>query len=115
VPPPTYSHAPTPRPQVARDLLLAPVAASIDVELQHLRRLTVAELGLELDSLEQCTTREARASVVLKAALRDVDTHNWWAEITDDGARLRLTGGSVSLDLGLSPSLIDYIQGSDGH
>jgi len=77
--------------------------------------LTVAELGLELDSLEQCTTREARASVVLKAALRDVDTHNWWAEITDDGARLRLTGGSVSLDLGLSPSLIDYIQGSDGH
>jgi hypothetical protein len=44
-----------------------------------------------------------------------VDTHHWWAEITDDGARLRLTGGSVSLDLGLSPTLMHYIQGSDGH
>ena len=114
-PPPADRPPPAPRPRVPRDLLLAPVAAAIDVELQHLRGLTVAELGLELDSLERCTTRDARASCVLHAALKDVDTHSWWAEITDDGARLRVTGGSVSLDLGLSPALMRYIGGSDGH
>jgi len=108
--PPETKRPPSLRPRVPRDLLLAPVAAAIDVELQHLRGLTVAELGLELDGLERCGTREDRAASVLRAALRDVDTHQWYAEITDDGARLRLTGGSVSLDLGLSPSLIRYIQ-----
>jgi hypothetical protein len=113
--PPPRVRPPTLRPRIPRDLLLAPVAAAIDLELQHLRGLTVAELGLELDSLEQCTTRDERASCVLQAALKGVDTHHWWAEITDDGARLRLTGGSVSLDLGLSPTLMHYIQGSDGH
>ena len=87
------------------------MAAAIDVGLQHLRALTVGELGLELDGLEQHATREERASSVLRAALKDVDTHRWWAEITDDAARLRLTGGSVSLDLGLSPALIRYIEG----
>jgi len=114
LPPPTL-RPPALRPRVPRDLSLAPVAAAIDLELQHLRKLTVAELRLELDSLEQCATREARASRVLQAALKDVDTHHWWAEITDDAARLRLTGGSVSLDLGLSPALMHFIEDSDGH
>lgn len=110
--PPEAHRAPSLRPRVPRDLLLAPVAAAIDVELQHLRDLTVAELALELDGLERCKTREDRAASVLRGALRDVDTHHWYAEITDDAARLRLAGGSVSLDLGLSPSLIHYIQGT---
>ena len=100
------------RPKVPRDFSLAPVAAAIDIELQHLRPLTVVELESELDGLERCASREERASCVLQAALRDVDTHGWWAEITDDAARLRLTGGSVSLDLGLSPTLMRYIEGA---
>jgi hypothetical protein len=102
-------------PRVPRDLLLAPVAAAIDINLQHFRALPVDELRLELDILERFTTREERASCVLRAALKGVDTHHWFAEITDDGARLRLTGGSVSLDLGLSWVLMYYIQGPDGH
>jgi hypothetical protein len=40
--------------------------------------------------------------------------HHWKAEITDDAARLRLSGGSVTLDLGLSAALLDYIEGTDG-
>jgi len=103
---------PTRLPRVPGDLLLAPVAAAIDLNLQHLRALTVGELSLELDILEECATRDDRASRVARAALRDVDTHGWLAEITDDGARLRLTGGSVSLDLGLSRELMRYIQGT---
>ncbi len=114
VPPPDHGSLPALRPRIPKDLLLAPVAARIDVELQHLRGLSVPELSLELDALEQCTTPGERASRVLKAALKDVDTHQWWAEITDDAARLRLTGGSVSLDLGLSPAIMHYIQGSNG-
>lgn len=109
---PQTSRLPALRPKVARDFSLAPVAAAIDIELQHLRPLTVSELGLELDGLQRCANREDRSSCVLQAALRDVDTHGWWAEITDDAARLRLTGGSVSLDLGLSPTLMRYIEGA---
>ena len=108
--PPT--RLPTRLPRVPGDLLLAPTAAAIDINLQHFRDLPLATLGLELDVLEQCTTREERAACVLQAALRGVDTHRWEAAITDDGLRLRLTGGSVSLDLGLSRALMDYIQGS---
>jgi hypothetical protein len=110
--PPGTQRPPSLRPRSARDLLLAPVAAAIDGELQYLRDLTVAELRLELDALDRCETREDRAASVLRAALREVDTHGWYAELTDDSARLRLTGGSVSLDLGLSPSLISYLQGA---
>ena len=44
-------------------------------------------------------------------ALREVDLHHWDAAITDDFARLRLSGGSVSLDLGLSASILAYIRG----
>jgi hypothetical protein len=107
---------PTIPPKVPRDFLLAPVAAEIDLNLQRLRDLSMEdlrfELDLELDRPEIRKTREERAQRILQAALRNVETHNWAAEITDDGARLRLSGGSVSLDLGLSATILRYIEGS---
>ena len=109
---------PTIPPRVPRDLVLAPVAAEIDQNLQRLRDITLDELrfelDLELDRPEMRKTREERASRVLEVALRNVDTHHWHAEITDDGARLRLSGGSVSLDLGLSATILRYIEGEPG-
>jgi len=109
---------PTIPPKVPRDILLAPVAAEIDLNLQRFRDLSPDELrfelDLELDRPEMRHTREERASRILQAALRHVDTHHWTAEITGDGARLRLAGGSVTLDLGLSATILHYIDGSDG-
>lgn len=106
---------PTIPPKAPRDLVLAPVAAEIDLNLQRLRDLPLEqlkfELDLALDRPELRHTRDERVSRVLAAALRNVDTHNWDAAISDDGARLRLSGGSVSLDLGLSATLLRYIEG----
>jgi hypothetical protein len=109
---------PTIPPKVPRDLVLAPVAVEIDHTLQRVRDLSLEdlrfELDLELDRPELRKTRAERASRVLEVALRNVDTHHWEAAISDDGARLRLSGGSVSLDLGLSATLLRYIEGDDG-
>jgi hypothetical protein len=100
-------------PKVPRDLALAPVAAEVDLKLQRFRDISPeeirAQLDLELDRPELRHTRDERAARVLHAALRNVNMHHWSAEITEDGARLRLTGGSVTLDLGLSATLLHYI------
>jgi len=94
--------------------MLAPVAVEIDRNLKRMRDCSaqdvVAELELELDQPAVCHERDRRAELVLRQALRDVDLHGWSVEITPDGSRLRLDGGSVSLDLGLSPSITGYIQ-----
>jgi hypothetical protein len=37
--------------------------------------------------------------------------HGWQAEITYDFLRLRLTGGSVPIELGLSQAIHDYVVG----
>ena len=101
-------------PKSPRDLALAPVAAEIDLNLQRFRDLSADdlkfELDLELDRPEMRHTRDERAARVLGAALRNVEMRHWVAAITDDGARLRLSGGSVSLDLGLSATMMHYIQ-----
>jgi hypothetical protein len=62
-------------------------------------------LELELDRPAARTDRDERAQLVLEQALRNVDLHGWSAAISDDGCRLQLTGGSVSLDLGLSDGI----------
>ena len=38
-------------------------------------------------------TAPKRGGWILQEALRAVELHDWRAEITDDGARLRLSGG----------------------
>jgi len=97
-----------------RDLLLAPVAAEIDLNLQRMRdvspRDVLQELELELDRPAARTDRDERAQLVLEQALRNVDLHGWSAAISDDGCRLQLSGGSVSLDLGLSDGICRYIR-----
>ena len=100
-------------PKGPADMALAPVAAEIDINLQRLRDRAPSEidyeLGLQLDRPLMTNTRDERADHVLQAALRNIDRHGWEAAITDDGCRLRLSGGSVTLDLGLGAAVMTYI------
>jgi hypothetical protein len=95
------------------DLMLAPVAVAIDRNLETLRETPAeaieAALQMVLDRPGLGDSAEERASRVLEGALRTVDMHGWNAEIVADGSRLRLSGGSVSRDIGLSASLLDFI------
>ena len=97
-----------------KDLMLAPVAAEIDLNLQRMRDRSAdeveAQLELELDTPAMRADHDVRAKLVLEQALRGVDLHGWNATITDDGWRLHLDGGSASLDLGLSAGITAYIQ-----
>jgi hypothetical protein len=101
-------------PKNQKDLMLAPVAAEVDQNLQRLRagspRDVMAELELELDRPAMYLDRDARAELVLRQALRHVDMHGWTAAITDDVTRVHLDGGSVSIDLGLSAAITSYIE-----
>ena len=101
-------------PKVPRDIALAPVAAEIDLNLQGLRDKGLSELDielqLELNGPPRPNTREKRAAQVLRAAFRDVDLHGWHGTITEDACRLHLTGGSVTLDLGLGIGIMRYIE-----
>jgi hypothetical protein len=102
------------RPKVPTDMALAPVAAEIDINLQRLRDKSPGdiqfELELELDRPLFANTRDVRAAQVLRVALRNVDRHGWEGVITGDGCRLHLTGGSVTLDLGLGAAVMGYIE-----
>jgi hypothetical protein len=105
-------------PKNKQDLLLAPVAAEIDRNLQRLRVDSpddvLAELELELDRPAMYASPDERAELVMRQALRDVDLHGWAATLSDDGSRIHLEGGSVSLDVGLSPVITRYInEGAD--
>ncbi len=106
-------------PRNTTDLSLAPVAASIDLNLQELRDRGPAEidqaLAVKLNVDPRGATPADRRDWLLQAALRDVNLHDWSAAITGDDARLRLEGGSVTLELGLSATLLRYLQlGSAG-
>jgi hypothetical protein len=95
-------------------MALAPVAAEIDLNLQGLRDKGLTELNtelqLELNGPPMPNTRAERAAHVLRAAFRDVDLHGWQGSITEDACRLHLTGGSVTIDLGLGASIMRYIE-----
>jgi hypothetical protein len=101
-------------PKVPKDLALAPVAAAIDLNLRHLRDKSPTEIDFAIAlALNRTTTggnRADRAAWVLEEAVRGTDLHAWHAEITDDSARLKLSGGSVTIDLGLSASIMGYIE-----
>lgn len=101
-------------PRTSKDLLLAPVAAAIDFNLQRIRDRSSADVPLvlefELDHAADVATSEGRVQLVLWQAIRDVDLHGWKAAISEDAHRLTLSGGSLSLDLGLSAGLTNYIK-----
>ena len=101
-------------PKAMTDLALAPVAAQVDANLAKLRDKSPGEIAyeveLQLNRVPSDTdSAEDRAEIVRELAVRDVDLHGWEAQLTGDRFRLRLSGGSVTLDLGLSPSLLGYI------
>jgi hypothetical protein len=101
-------------PKTPVDLALAPVAAGIDLNLQELRDLEPDQLNLALqlanDRPPIPDNRAERATQVLRAALRNVELHGWDGSISDDGCRLHLSGGSVTLDLGLGATIMSYIE-----
>lgn len=102
-------------PKDHHDLSLAPVAVSIDRNLQGLRDLEphgiLVGLELVLDRPERTGRPDERADRILEAVLRNVDLHGWTAHVTSDFSRIRLTGGSVTLDVGLSATLLRFIEG----
>jgi hypothetical protein len=102
-------------PKGPHDLSLAPVAVMIDRNLQLIRDIEpheiLAHLELMLDRPERTGTRDERADRVLEAAFRNVGLHGWKGEVTADCSRVRLTGGSVTLDLGLSATILRFIDG----
>jgi hypothetical protein len=103
----------TTHPRSTQDLLLAPVAVDVDGNLRRLRDKAPSEIAfelvLEIEPPPDLSTPAQRIAGVVDVATREVNMHDWAAEITEDHARLRLVGGSVTLDLGLSASIIDYI------
>ncbi len=102
-------------PKDHHDLTLAPVAVSIDRNLQALRDLephgVLAALELVLDRPERTGRPDERADRILEAALRNVERHGWKAHVTSDFSGIRLTGGSVTLDIGLSATILRFIHG----
>ncbi len=105
-------------PKAAKDLMLAPVAAEIDLNLQRLRDKSAqgveAELEFELDRPAMSVDRQERERLVLRQALRDVDLHGWNAAVAGDGSSIRLHGGSVSLDLAVGAGASTYINDGIG-
>lgn len=101
-------------PKDRTDLLLAPVAAEVNQNLEQFRELSPTaiegELQLQLDSPLIQNTREERAQRILRVALRNVEMHGWTGQINHDASALHLDGGSVSLDLALSPTLRKYVE-----
>jgi hypothetical protein len=100
-------------PKNVRDLALAPVAAEVDHNLQRLRGKSGDEiryeLELELDEPAKVNSRDTRAELVLALAVRGVDLRGWSAEITVDASAVRLSGGSVSLDIALGTSVTAFV------
>jgi hypothetical protein len=104
------------RPKTPIDLALAPVAANLDINLARIRDVPPSEIefqiALELDRPERSGSVEERMKRVLAVAVRNVDLHGWTPTITDDHCRVRLSGGSLSLDLGLSAEIKHFIEGA---
>ena len=103
------------RPRNTIDLALAPVAAHLDMNLARLRDVPVEEIdfqiALELDRPERSGTAQERSERLLAVAVRNVELHGWTPSISDDHCRLHLQGGSVHIDLGLSATIMHYIEG----
>jgi hypothetical protein len=102
------------RPKTPTDLTLAPVAAEIDLNLQELRdepRDRIVDAIAFTLNTNPADSRDSRAKQIRELAVRGVDLHGWTAAVSDDSTRLQLRGGSVSLDVGLSASVREFIEG----
>jgi hypothetical protein len=98
------------------DLALSPVAAQIDRNLGKLRNLTSDEIAfdvaLQLDYRPRNDDARERAECIRKLAVKCIRRlWGWKVELNPDYTHLRLSGGSVPIELGLSDSIHDYIVG----
>ena len=86
------------------------------MNLARLRDMSPAEIdfqiALELDRPERSGTAEERMARLRAVAVRNVELHGWTATITDDHCGMRLSGGSVSIDLALSVPMMRFIDGA---
>jgi hypothetical protein len=100
-------------PKSLQDLSLAPVAVEIDRNLQRLRGKPFSdielELSLELDAPVEWDDPAQRREHVLAFAIRNVTLHDWDTTLTDDWSAIRLSGGSVTLDVALSRTVEDFL------
>jgi hypothetical protein len=102
------------RPKTPSDLLLAPVAAEIDQNLQPLRDAAVADIANAVATRLNAgpsVSPDGRAAQLLDFATRGVELHGWRVTMSDDASRIQLRGGSVSLDVALSRNLQRFIDG----
>lgn len=103
-------------PRQFKDLVLAPVAAEIDLNLQRVRGKSPEEIEAAFahpDFREWPATSDGRAAHVLDFALGVVDLRGWNATVTEDHLAIRLSGGSVTLDISVSASVLRFIEGTD--
>jgi hypothetical protein len=102
-------------PRAPIDLVLAPVAVHLDMNLARLRDMSPAEIefqiALALDRPERTGTAEERMERLVAVTVRNVELHGWTPKITDDHCGMRLSGGSVSIDLALSAQITRFIDG----
>jgi hypothetical protein len=97
-------------PHDVADLLLAPVALAVDARIASLSRLGPHELRAEvaLCSNHSDSTRERRESGLL-ITLGDLDDLHGWV-LSLDPRGVRLAHGQRSLVLGLSESILAYLE-----
>ena len=78
-------------PRAPIDLLLAPVAVHLDMNLARLREMSPAEIdfqiALALDRPERTGTAEERMERLVAVTVRNVELHGWTPTITDDHCR----------------------------
>ncbi len=104
-------------PKHFKDLVLAPVAVEIDLNLQRVRGKSAEEIEAAFDARVDVRPwrddREGRAARILDLAVAIVDLRGWEATMTEDYSAIRLSGGSVSLDISVSASVLRFIEGAD--
>lgn len=111
----SVEHMPV-HPREFKDLVLAPVAVEIDHNLQRVRGKSPEEIEALFprpDFRDWPATSDGRAARVLDLALEMVDLRGWDATITEDHSAIRLFGGSVTLDISVSASVLRFIKGTD--
>ena len=89
-----------------RQLILNPLRGHAQAA-RSIHNLDFLETLRELAAMDGAFVVNRRGVV---DSARNVDLHGWTAEITDDATRVHLTGGSVTLDLGLGAAVTSYIE-----
>jgi hypothetical protein len=97
------------RPHDITDLYLAPVALSVDEELQYLRDLNEGEVlrHIVLATNREPRTVEERRAYFVEAMTHHHDMHGWIASYDPRG--LRLTNGEHTLVLGVPSGVRSYL------